>query len=108
MKLLTKEIASHFVAAPTDRPPKVTPVVVKFFTPDANATWFVTEGEQQDNGDWLLFGFADLGDRECAELGYVTLRELESVRGAFGLPIERDLYFPPTTLADVRKQYGRI
>jgi hypothetical protein len=28
-----------------------------------------------------------------SELGYFSLSELESVRGPFGLPIERDVYF---------------
>jgi hypothetical protein len=30
-------------------------VHLKFFTPDSNWTWFVTEGESQDD-DFLLFG----------------------------------------------------
>jgi hypothetical protein len=29
----------------------------------------------------------------CPELGSVRISELESVRGAFGLPVERDRYF---------------
>ena len=35
-----------------------TPIVhVKLFTPDSSFTWFVTEGAEQEDGDWLLFGF---------------------------------------------------
>jgi hypothetical protein len=55
----------------------------------------------------LLFGFCDLGDREMAELGSVLLSDLQGVRGAFGLPVERALYFPLTTLADVLAQHGK-
>lgn len=29
----------------------------------------------------------------CPELGYVSLAELETVRGPFGLPVERDQWF---------------
>ncbi len=91
MKLLTKEIEAQLVKAEPDRPAEETPVVVKYFTPDAAATWFICDGHKIENGDWLLFGFADLGDREMAELGYVSLKELESLSGGLGLPVERDL-----------------
>ncbi len=39
--------------------------------------------------------------RHERELGYFSLRELESVRGALGLPIERDLYWRPKTLREI-------
>ena len=39
------------------------------------------------------------------ELGYFSLSELESVRGSLGLPIERDLYFKPKTLQELREHY---
>lgn len=34
----------------------------------------------------------DLG-QGCPELGYVSLREIESLRGTLGLKVERDLHF---------------
>ena len=63
--------------------------VVKLFTPDAQCTWLLTELDP-DGG--LAFGLCDLGMGE-PELGYVSLFELQSVRGQLGLPIERDLHF---------------
>lgn len=65
--------------------------VVKLFTPDAQCTWLLTELDP-DGG--LAFGLCDLGLGE-PELGYVSLIELSSVRGKFGLPVERDLHFEP-------------
>jgi hypothetical protein len=62
--------------------------VVKLFTPDAQCTWLLTELDSDD----LAFGLCDLGMGE-PELGYVSLIELQSVRGKLGLPIERDLHF---------------
>ena len=41
------------------------------------------------------------------ELGYFSLRELEETTGPLGLHIERDLYFKPTPLSEIRKQYDR-
>jgi Protein of unknown function (DUF2958) len=40
----------------------------------------------------LAFGLCDLG-LGCPELGYVSLIELQSVRGKLGLPVERDRHF---------------
>ena len=36
------------------------------------------------------------------EIGYFSLRELQSVRGSWGLPIERDLSFEPKSLRELK------
>ncbi|MCL4488384.1 MAG: DUF2958 domain-containing protein [Chloroflexi bacterium] len=41
------------------------------------------------------------------EIGYFSLSELESLRGPLGLSVERDLYFKPTPLSQIRKEYAR-
>ena len=64
--------------------------VVKLFTPDGNATWLLAE--ICPNEPDIAFGLCDLG-MGMPELGYVSLSELERVRGKFGLPIERDKWF---------------
>jgi hypothetical protein len=59
------------------------PVVqAKFFTPDAGWTWLITEGSEQGDGDWLLFGYV-IGLEE--EWGYFLLSEIVSVRGPLRL-----------------------
>jgi len=64
--------------------------VVKLYTPDACATWLLTEivPDQPD----VAFGLCDLGIG-FPELGYVSLSELAALRGPLGLPVERDLLF---------------
>lgn len=64
--------------------------VVKLFTPDANATWLLTELDPEEPD--IAFGLCDLG-LGCPELGYVRVSEIESIRGSLGLPVERDLHF---------------
>lgn len=64
--------------------------VVKLFTPDAGATWLLTEIDPDDED--RAFGLCDLG-QGFPELGYVSLAELQTVRGHLGLLIERDLQF---------------
>lgn len=63
---------------------------VKLFTPDANATWLLTELDPGDPD--LAFGLCDLG-LGCPEIGYVRLSELSEIRGPLGLPVERDRHF---------------
>ncbi len=64
--------------------------VVKLFTPDAGATWLLSEIDPDDPD--RAFGLCDLG-LGCPELGWVSLTELATVRGRLGLPIERDLFW---------------
>lgn len=101
MKLLTNEIIESLPAlySTEDTPLADKQWIVKFFNPMGAGTWYICEGEEQESGDWLLFGYCDLGF-DCPELGYVTLSELESVKLPFGLSIERDIFFEnPTTLS---------
>jgi hypothetical protein len=69
------------------------PVVVKFFCPWNQWTWYATEGEPEGD-DWRFFGFV-VGHEE--EVGYFMLSELMAVRGPGGLKIELDLHWDPTT-----------
>ena len=64
--------------------------VVKLFTPDAGATWLLSELDPGDED--LAFGLCDLGLGE-PELGYVRLSELANARGPLRLRVERDLHF---------------
>jgi hypothetical protein len=84
--------------------------VVKLFTPDAGATWLITEAHPE-GADLRLFGLCDLG-LGSPELGYVMLSEIEAVRGRLGLPVERDLYFKAehrlSTYADRARDAGMI
>jgi len=99
MMLLTKEIRSKLppLYANEEKKPEEVPVIVKFFTPDSNWTWYATEFDGIDR----FFGFVRGHD---AELGYFSLSELEKATGPLGLHIERDRHFGPHTLAEVMKE----
>ena len=77
------------------------PIVwVKFFTPDANWTWYVIEFDEQD----LFFGLVEGFE---VELGYFSLTELKSVRGPLGLRVERDIWFKPAKLSVIKESISK-
>lgn len=88
---------------------------VKFFTPDSNWTWYASEGSLVDKDgyydtedekvDFLFFGLV-IGHE--IELGYFSLSELERFRGVSGLPIERDLFFKPTSLKELERSHKQF
>lgn len=106
MQLLTKELRDKFpkLRDMDEKNNEDIPVIAKFFTPWTNWTWYATEGEpvldeHKMEIDYHFFGFVRGLENE---LGYFSLKELESLKGPFGLRIERDLYFSEEhTLAEV-------
>lgn len=66
--------------------------VVKLFTPDAAGTWLISALDPASPD--LAWGLCDPG-LGSPELGWVSLTELASVRGRFGLPVCRDQFFRP-------------
>ncbi len=70
---------------------------VKFFTPWSNWTWYATEFDPETG---RFFGLVQ-GHEE--ELGYFMLSEFETIKGPFGLGIERDMHFKPKALREVAK-----
>ena len=98
MMLLTKELLKMLPPLYSQENIKDPTVWCKFFTPDGSWTWYVLEFDGTDTFFGLVDGFDE-------ELGYFSLIELESIRGKLGLPIERDRYFKPCLLSEVRKAH---
>ena len=106
MLLLTKEIERK-LRKNANNPDEDHKPAVKFFTPDAAATWLLTELHE----DGMAFGLCDLG-MGCPELGWVSIEEIKRIRGRMGLPVERDKWFRASgTISEYAKkarQEGRI
>ena len=95
MKLLTKAILRRLPPLGSQEKKGLkAKAVVKFFTADANWSWYASEFDGED----LFFGLVDGFEKE---LGYFRLSELQQVRGKLGLPVERDRYFQPRTLREL-------
>ena len=67
--------------------------LVKLFNPTGAGTWYIAEYDPETR---IAYGLCVLQD---AELGYVSMAELTTYRGQFGLPIERDLHWTPKPLS---------
>lgn len=101
MKLLTEELIKKFEKYPLgsqDGKLGDAKVIARFFNPIGEGTWFITEGDIVRNKDGEItdvdmFGYVNLMGLEYAELGYVSLKELENVRLPYNYYIERDLHF---------------
>jgi hypothetical protein len=82
-------------------------IICKYFDPAGSWVWYVMEGEERGDGTFEFFGFV-VG--ESQELGYFTLRDLETAKtgltGLRALPIERDLYFTPCELSKITRFHG--
>lgn len=83
--------------------------IAKLFTPDAGATWLITELDPDDPS--IAFGLCDFG-LGSPELGSVSLDEIAAVKGPLGLGVERDLHFvarqPISAYAEEARRVGRI
>ena len=102
MKLLTKELIKKLppLRSQSEKESKDIPIIIKFFHPFSEWTWYVAEGEQTESGDWEFFGLVR-GD--FVELGSFMLSDLESLK-VRGLGIERDMYFGNHTIAEAEEK----
>lgn len=95
--------------------------LVKYFTADAHWTWYASEASALlDDGTYKPLSETDLSDPHLQhviffglvigdeiEFGYFSAVELQSIRGALGLYVERDLYYKPQTLRQLEQQHRR-
>ena len=71
----------------------------KLFSPYTGWRWYITEWDPETG---LCFGFVEGFE---TELGYFDLTELAEVTVFGGVPaVERDLYWEPKTLGEIRRQ----
>ena len=107
MKLVTRKIANQFRKHPF-RSQRMkgenAKVLAKYFDPYGTATWLITEAQQMKDGDWLMYGyFKEYGD--CS-WGYVKLSELQHLNDGYNCEVERDLYVPESTVAELKRMRG--
>lgn len=73
-------------------------IIAKFFNPSGGQTWYAISFEEDSN---ICFGY--VSGFGFDELGYFSINELEDLEvPPFGLRIERDLYFVPCPLSEIK------
>ena len=101
MKLMTQEVRKQLPPLYSQEEKGGKAVAhLKLFSPVGCFTWYATEFDGEDT----FFGLVEGHEKE---LGYFSLKELESVRGPLGLGIERDLYWTPKSLDEIAPELFR-
>jgi hypothetical protein len=96
MKLLTKAIEKKLPALySTEEKGDEAVAQVKFFALGSSWTWYATEFDGEDTFFGLVDGFEK-------ELGYFSLKELESVKFLGIQGIERDINWEPRKLSELK------
>ncbi|MHB8629595.1 MAG: DUF2958 domain-containing protein [Aggregatilineales bacterium] len=72
--------------------------LAKFFSPDAQWTWYASEFDGEDVFFGLVNGYE-------LEFGNFFLSELEATRGPLGLPVERDRHYEPKTFRELQAMH---
>jgi len=98
MKLLTKALKKKLPKLYSQDNIKDPTAQVKFFCPWNQWTWYGIEFDGEDTFFGYVVGLEN-------ELGYFSLSELKSLKGFMGLRIERDLYFKPKLMSEIKSLY---
>ena len=59
-----------------DKPMEQVQVVSRFFIPNSQMVWLITEASEEEDGTIMMFGWCRITD---GELGYVTLNEMMEI-----------------------------
>ena len=99
MKLITKEILKRLpkLGDTAEKNSSEVKVPLKLFNPCGGESWFITEYDPESE---IAFGYVT--GVQFPELGYISIKELKSIRLKWGLTIERDMHWNmKTTLKEV-------
>lgn len=75
--------------------------LVKLFNPSGGESWFITEADLENNE---AFGLCYIHE---AELGYMDLEEMSTLKGPMGIGLELDMHWTPRPLSVCRKEIGQ-
>ena len=105
-KLMTKELGETIPALYVNENVADYDTVLapaKLFSPYNGWTWYITEWEAETG---LCFGLVEGFE---TEMGYFDLTELAEATVFGSVPaVERDLYWKPTTLGEIRRESSRM
>lgn len=69
--------------------------LIKLFDPNGSWTWYISEYDPESR---VAYGLVDGFEKEYGDF---SMAEIVEVRGRFGLPIERDLWWEPRPLSEL-------
>ena len=96
MKLITKELLKKLPPLYTNENVKDPMIVAKFFALGSNWTWFAMEFDGEDTFFGMVHGFEK-------ELGYFSLKELQSLKIGMIPMVERDINWRARRLSELKE-----
>lgn len=99
-KIKTLKDLPKLYAQETNRNPTV---YYKLFLPGTSWTWYITEGQQEDD-QFICFGYT-YGLDEEPELGYFSIDELQEVKTKLQAKVELDITFEPAPWYNVEEKH---
>jgi hypothetical protein len=101
MELLPDEVRTQLPDLRTamEQGPDAT-AYLKLFSPDSGWYWYASGFDGEDVFYGMVVGYE-------IEFGPFWLSELREITGPWGLPIERDKFFEPKTLRELREEHRR-
>lgn len=100
MQLLTAELVERFAKVGRQEDVADPIVIAHFFNPTGAGNWYATEYYPETEE---FFGYVSIFGDHNDEWGYFSLDELKSVKGPFGLGIERDLYWREKPISQIKR-----
>jgi hypothetical protein len=97
MQLLTPQLRSILPPLGSQRGQADPIIYARFWIPDVNWVWYVTEG-QGDQSAFQFYGYVVGLDEEWE---HFSLRDLEAVHSPGGAYVERDVNFSPTRWSEI-------
>lgn len=73
-------------------------ITLRFFCPQNSWEWFVTEGKEDDAGEWVFWGYVK---KDFNEWELFTLKELNDFESKTGYQVIRDPYFLNKKIKDI-------
>lgn len=101
---MTKELENRFTKVGSQEEVLDPIIIAKFFNAEGAGNWFASEYDPKQK---IFFGYVSIFGDHNDEWGSFSLAELESIKGSFGLGIERSIFFKETISSEIIKKYTK-
>ena len=96
MKLLTADLKKKFAKTGSQQGVEDPKIIARYFFSGCNWAFYATEFDHSTNVFTGIFRYLE------TEWGTIDLHHLESLKGPFGVKVERDKFFKSVRVSEIR------